>query len=149
MPQHPSHHTRYAGHTLQENKPNEPLPLVHDESAGKLVLLSLRWVPISGYVVHPPPQQSHCTQRYPVRPVLCFTMGDFDVSHLLIGESVGEQRAVSVSETIFKSIYIVTCRIEQNCERWMGMRASKLTQDESMMILDRRYDLSLEEGRTA
>lgn len=83
MPQHSSDHTRHASNALQEDKPREPFPLRHLELG--LVFLAWRWVTVSRYKIHSPPQHTHGPEGNPVGPILCLPMGNGDFFHLGFG----------------------------------------------------------------
>jgi hypothetical protein len=75
-----SHHPGNTSDTLQEDKSVQPHLLCH--LVPGVILLSRLGVPISGYQVHAPTQDTDSPERHPVGPVLSVAMADFDGEHL-------------------------------------------------------------------
>lgn len=85
MSQHASNHTGHAGHTLEEDKPSQPLLLCHSEFGWHL--LARLWMSVSRHKVHAPSEDAHSAESNPVRPVGGFAVGNLYLSHLRLGVS--------------------------------------------------------------
>lgn len=83
MPQHATDHPGHTGHTLKEDKPGQPFLLVHLEF-GRELLTGL-WMLVSRHKIHGPSEDTHGTQRHPVRPVGSLAVCNLHSVHLLLG----------------------------------------------------------------
>lgn len=83
MSQHAPDHSWDTGDTFEEDKSREPFLLRHAKP--DVVFFAGRGMAISCYQVHSPPQHSDGSKRHPVRPVLGFSVGNFDLAHLFFG----------------------------------------------------------------
>ena len=92
MAEHPPHHSRHTGNTLQKDTSDQPLAFIHGVPlmlfghlrihGGRDDLLAVR---IAGGGVHTPAEEADHGQGHSVREVLGFPVSHLNGSHILFG----------------------------------------------------------------